>query len=140
MIKLELTGIDKVLKDFDNKSAQLVKEVDTEMAAYCFKVNDIQKTLVPVDKGLLRSSLQVKKEGTLDYNIRSTGLGSSYAPYQEFGTGGLVSIPAGLEDEARQFKGAGIRKVNMKAQPFFYAPAYELWGKFIEKVKDILKR
>ena len=140
MITLELKGFDNVLKSLSDKEKALTKEVDAEMAAFCFDVNKIQKTLVPVDKGFLRSSLKVRKESVLNYNIVSEGQGSQYAPYQEFGTGGLVNVPVGLEDEAIIWKGAGIRKVNMRAQPFFYAPAFELWVKFVEKVKDIMKQ
>ena len=42
-----------------------------------------------------------------------------YAPYVEFGTGRYVSVPAGYEAFARQFKGRGIRNNNMRPQPFF---------------------
>ncbi|TVR41894.1 MAG: hypothetical protein EA392_00925 [Cryomorphaceae bacterium] len=47
-----------------------------------------------------------------------------YTPYQEFGTGSLVSVPPGFEAMAMQFKGAGIKEVNITPQPHF-APAIE---------------
>jgi len=63
--------------------------------------------------------------------------GVNYAPYIEFGTGGLVSIPAGLEEEAIVFKGAGLRKINMRAQPFFFRPAFEEFKKMVERLKKL---
>lgn len=56
-----------------------------------------------------------------------------YAPYVEFGTGSTVSIPTGYEDYAAQFKGAGIKKVNLPARPFLF-PAY------FRNTKEMLKR
>jgi hypothetical protein len=61
-----------------------------------------------------------------------------YAPYVEFGTGKMVEVPEGLEDFAWQFKGRGVREVNLKARPFLF-PAWEISRmKFIENVKKIL--
>ena len=46
-------------------------------------------------------------------------VGQKYAPYMEFGTGGLVDVPSGLEDYAIQFKGQGIKTRSIYRQPFF---------------------
>jgi len=47
-------------------------------------------------------------------------VGAHYAPYVDFGTGSQIQIPSDWKDVAIQFKGAGIREVNNKPQPFFY--------------------
>lgn len=47
-----------------------------------------------------------------------------YAPYVEFGTGGLVDVPEGLEDYAIQFIGKGIRQVNLPPRPFLMPNYY----------------
>lgn len=57
---------------------------------------------------------------------------ANYAPYQEFGTGNRVRVPAGYETFAWQFKGRGIRKVNMSPQPYFI-DAYEMAQKRLIK-------
>ncbi len=49
-----------------------------------------------------------------------------------------MTIPAGLEEVAAQFKGAGIRRVNMHAQPFFFWPAFQEWAKMIERIKKMI--
>jgi phage gpG-like protein len=63
----------------------------------------------------------------------------SYAPYVEFGTGTKVNVPKGLEDYASQFKGKGIKQVNLSARPFLF-PAVEKNSKtFFERVKKLLE-
>src|SRR5690606_20734513 len=64
----------------------------------------------PVDTGFLKNSSysEVKDlEGVVGFSIK-------YAPYIEFGTGGLVDVPAGLEDYADDFRGGKVKKVNIK--------------------------
>lgn len=55
--------------------------------------------------------------------ITRSGTNVEYSPYVEFGTGTMVDVPAGLEDYAAQFKGKGLRKVNLPARPFLF-PAF----------------
>jgi len=105
MININLVGGDKLRKALKAKEAALTKKVDAEMQRSMVEINAQQKALAPVDFGLLRSSLKFTKTAPLEYEIVSSGAGSEYAPYQEFGTGGLVSIPKGLENEAAKYKG-----------------------------------
>ena len=63
---------------------------------------------------------------------------TTYAPYIEFGTGASVEIPSELQDEAMQFKGMGVRKVNMRAQPFFFWPYFMERSKLITRIKTLL--
>jgi HK97 gp10 family phage protein len=139
MITVSLKGIEGLQAAINKKEKALIVGVDSEMAGSIATINAQQKRMAPVDSGLLRSSLNQVKIAPLDYSILSIGPGSSYAPYQEFGTGGLVSIPEGLEEEAAQFKGAGIRKVNMKAQPFFFPPLFMEKPKLIKRILELLK-
>lgn len=76
-------------------------------------------TLAPVDLGILKNSINGEVEG-LNGII---GTPVKYAPYMEFGTGGLVDVPEGLEDYAMKFKGAGIKQVNIPPRPFL-TPAF----------------
>jgi hypothetical protein len=48
------------------------------------------------------------------------GFNKHYSPYIEFGTGTNVDVPAGFEDYAMQFKGDGVRQVNIKPMPYFH--------------------
>jgi len=84
----------------------------------------------PVNYGFLRASIGRSYErGSLQATISAGGQGRgvnvNYAPYVEFGTGNRVVVPDDVKDYAIQFKGAGIRKVNNRAQPYFF-PAVRL--------------
>lgn len=140
MIKLSLVNLKGLEKQLKEKDKQLTKVLDAEIKAAVLNINNKQKSLAPVDFGVLRSSLKWSKESPLNYEIASVGAGSSYAPYVEFGTGGEVEVPKGLEDFAIRYKGKGIRKVNMRPQPFFFQPAFEEWNKFKRKLKEMLKK
>ena len=74
--------------------------------------------------------------GSLRQSISFSGKGKQvvvvadkkYAPYVEFGTGGKVKLDDMLElgipsSYAMQFKGKGIREVNLPARPFFFSSA-----------------
>ena len=50
---------------------------------------------------------------------------AEYGPYQEFGTGDMVTAPSDVAQYAMTFKGRGIRKVNMRAQPYLF-PAFRI--------------
>jgi HK97 gp10 family phage protein len=72
------------------------------------------------------------------YSVK-IGTALHYAPYVEFGTGTMVSVPTGLEDFAMQFKGAGIKDVNLPARPFL-VPAFESnIEPFIEALEKMIK-
>jgi len=91
------------------------------------------KQLSPVDLGKLRQSI--------NYSKTSNGLGAmvsvnvSYAAYQEFGTGGLVNIPAELRELAEYYKGKGIKKINLRPQPYLYPAFVEGRKQLIEQLK-----
>jgi HK97 gp10 family phage protein len=140
MIKVSLSGIKGLEKALKGKSEALTKAVDMEIKASVIEINQQQKSLAPVDFGALRSSLKWAKTAPMTFEIVSSGAGSSYAPYQEFGTGGLVSVPQGLESEAALYRGKGERQVNMKAQPFFFAPAFAEWNKLKKRIENMLKK
>jgi hypothetical protein len=132
MISLKMSVLEGIKKAIATKNKALIEGVDNEMASFCSEVNAIQVTRAPIDTNKLRTSINTERQAPLNYLMESGGMGAEYAPYIEFGTGGLVDIPANLSTEASKFKGNGIRRVNMKAQPFFFAP-------FFEKKKDLVK-
>jgi hypothetical protein len=82
-----------------------------------------------IGSGFLRRSVGYKIDGAMSALIWAGGAGSGinvkYAPYVEFGTGTRVSVPGDVKEYAIQYKGAGLRKVNNRAQPYFF-PALRL--------------
>lgn len=134
--ELQLSGVKELEKVFMRKEKNLTKGLDREMTATTLMINAKQKRYTPVDTGRLRQGNVADVSKFLDKRLDNI---VRYAPYIEFGTGGLVEVPTGLEDIAIQFKGKGIRKVNIAPQPFFYRAYFEERAKFIERVKKLLK-
>ena len=141
MIKVSLSGTKALNAAIKKLDVNLTKGVDVEMQATIANINAEQKSLAPVDFGLLRSSLEIVPNlPPLHKAVASSGPGSSYAPYQEFGTGGMASIPAGLEAEAALYQKYNGNIRNMKAKPFFYAPAFREWKELIKRIEIMLKK
>ena len=116
-------------------SADNTKKCERIILATC---NDIVRRAIrfaPVNKqvgqgGFLRASIGTDANGgRMSAEVWAGGTGKGinvkYAPYVEFGTGSQVVVPDGLKDYAIQFKGRGKRKVNNRAQPYFF-PAIKL--------------
>ena len=136
MIRLKVKNIENVeaaLRKYGNKAKKEFADVVFDEAT---KMAEVAKLKAPKDFGTLHLSINWEKVDDLDYNV---GTRMPYAPFQEFGTGGLVNIPLGWEEMAIRFKGKGIRQVNLTPQPFMY-PAY-LEGKktFKKQLKLVLK-
>lgn len=113
--------------EFSDKIAKFVDDwaVDVENEAV---------SAAPVDLGGLRQSAYREVSDT----SATVGFNAHYAPYVEFGTGGLVDVPAGLEAYAMQFKGDGKRQVNLTPRPYLY-PAWKRHGIILmEKLNKML--
>jgi len=136
MIRVSVVGTDKLLAALQKAEKKLQDGVNREMDAAVMEINAKQIAAAPVDKGILRAGNRYDISRPLNKVLFNK---VEYAPYQEFGTGGLVSIPDGLQDEASIFKGRGIREVNMRPQPFFYRPYFEEIPKLLKAVENILK-
>jgi phage gpG-like protein len=76
------------------------------------------------DTGALKQSITPEISG----KTVSVVANKKYAPYIEFGTGATVNIDDMLQlgipsSYAMQFKGKGIRQVNLPARPFLFSSA-----------------
>lgn len=129
---LELTGIKskKILAKEINSTAQSIR-TDSIL-----NIN----TQGLVDTGTLKNSAKVEGKATSSNLNVGVGVFAKYAPYLEFGTGTKVDVPAGLENYAIQFKGKGIKQINITAKPFFFPAVFKNRAKFIENVKNALRK
>jgi HK97 gp10 family phage protein len=122
------------LKDLEKKLSKLSKATEettaNEINASALTIQRNAKRNVVVDNGFLRNSIALEPISKLTYSVEAK---AKYAPYVEFGTGGLVEIPSGYEQYAAIFKGKGIRKVNLRARPFLI-PAFE------NEIPQLMKR
>ena len=99
----------KYKEEYIELLTEAVQNIETEAAASA-----------PVDLGILKSSIN----GEVDGLNGVIGTNVKYAPFMEFGTGGLVNVPVGLEDYAAKFKKSGVKQVNIPPHPYLI-PAFK---------------
>ena len=117
-----ISGLDSVLFNLNNASALYQDKIKVAVATVTNDILNEAKANIPTEyNSLLKSGLAEPTDNGLGGKVTFSII---YAPYVEFGTGGLVVVPTGWEDFAWQFKGAGIRVVNLKATPYLL-PAFE---------------
>lgn len=119
-----------IFNDFGKRTE---KELITELRKSADRIEAGYKSGVPIDTGALKASIntQESEKGL----VQMIGSNKEYAPYVEFGTGALVEVPEGLGEYAIQFKGAGIKEVNLPARPALYPVAMVEFVKLVDKLK-----
>jgi HK97 gp10 family phage protein len=138
-ISFRIEGLDALIKRIGKLAPEIAKEVAMEVNASALAIQSKARRDVVVDNGILRNSIQLKEVNTGDKIMYTVGSRLRYAPYVEFGTGGTVSVPAGYEDFAIQFKGKGIRKVNLRPRPYLI-PAFESEIPILRKnIQNVIK-
>lgn len=128
----KIKGLDKLLKDLDKFGKDAVVVVDAEMEAVALDMVKIAKASARFDTGKLKQSIRHDKRKVLYHVVEAGGDLAPYAPYHEFGTGGLVQVPKEFEEDAALARGKGIRMVNIMPQPFMH-PAYLVGQKELPK-------
>lgn len=125
MIKVEVIGINAALKNIDGRIEgmnEAVQDAITSAIDDIYQEADAKISSI-TNLGGLKAGLfkDVKYEG--EVTTGEVEVRKNYAAYVEFGTGTLVDVPEGLEEYAIQYKGKGIKQVNLPARPFLY-PAF----------------
>ena len=123
-IKIDQNDLLKLKNKLDKMRAFESKTLSNELGKTGLEIVRLAKRAAPVDKGALKQSISTQRSGK-SVNIVAA---ANYAPYVEFGTGGSVDLTdmtqLGIpESYAAQFKGKGIRDVNLPARPFFFSSA-----------------
>ena len=129
-ITAKIDGIKAIQDKLNELSKESQQGLANEINNSALNIQRNAKRNVVVDNGFLRGSIALEPISKLTYTVEAK---AKYAPYVEFGTGGLVDIPSGYEQYAAIFKGKGIRKVNLRARPFLI-PAFE------NEIPQLMKR
>ena len=124
----------KKLKAFDRRI------LATEIAKTGAEISRLAKRSAPKDTGALQQSISFGARGKQVQVVAD----KIYAPYVEFGTGGMVKLDDMLElgipsSYAMQFKGKGIREVNLPARPFFFSSARVGFKNLYKRVDNRLR-
>ena len=133
---VNLSGIKEIELALKKIDKQLTQDLSDEINSSALTIASSAKRLAPVDMGFLRNSIGIESSVSgLTYEVEAK---AKYAAYIEFGTGGLVDVPAGYEDLAILFKGKGIRKVNIRPQAFLIPSFESEKPKLITRIKKLL--
>jgi HK97 gp10 family phage protein len=148
---ISIKGLDKELKKLGDDAEDIKEEIDFEIKESCVRIlKDSQnfltdakadangKEYVGVDNGFLRASATPPKQvKPLQYEIVYQ---SSYAAFVEFGTGNLFApVEEDWVDVARQFKGKGIKQINLPPRPFLRPAVQKNEGILIQNINNVLK-
>lgn len=118
----EIKGMDKLLKQLKALDSELPEKIDKVIAANGSEIARNAKRFAPFNFGTLRKSIRRRKVEDMEHKVT---VGVPYGAYMEFGTGGLVNVPEELKDVAIQFKGRGVKRINIRPRPFLW-PAFVL--------------
>lgn len=135
MAKESIKGIDKTIKELRKYGKEVEKLIDDKTAEIALQIELDAKNIAPKDQGKLAQSIHVVKVKDSSYKIVA---GVKYAPYVEFGTGGLVNVPKDWGNYPIRFKGKGIRQVNIRPQPYMYPSWMKGKKDYLDKLKKLL--
>jgi HK97 gp10 family phage protein len=136
--KQSLNAFYKYLKNLEDDVADYVRaEVEDSMLA----IESEAANKVRVDTGALKNSIQSTPIKISKNQITGgVEVGAAYAPYVEFGTGTSVKVPSELTDFAAEFKGDGVKEVNLPARPFFYPEVFKQRTELPKNIERTLKK
>ena len=132
----QLADIQKAIVEIKQKAK---KELSSELATTAAMIARDAKRTAPIDTGNLRKTIGWERAGISSVRIFAK---APYSPYIEFGTGRSVSLKyltdLGIsETYASQFKGKGIKDINLSARPYFFPAVkvnFDLLYKRLEKI------
>lgn len=140
-IKIDQSDLSKLKKKLDNLRAFESQKLSNELGKTALDISRMAKQTAPVDSGTLKQSIKAERKGKTVEVIA----GANYAPYVEFGTGGSVDLNDMLQlgipaSYAAQFKGKGIRDVNLPARPFFFSSARIGFKNLLNRLNGEIKK
>ena len=140
-IKINQSDLNKLKNKLDKMRAFESKTLSNELGKTGMEIVRLAKRSAPVDKGSLKQSISTQRSGK-SINVVAA---ANYAPYVEFGTGGSVDLTDMIElgippSYAAQFKGKGIREVNLPARPFFFSSARIGFKNLLNRLNGEIKK
>jgi HK97 gp10 family phage protein len=140
-LKIDQSDLNKLKNKLDKMRTFESKTLSNELGKTGSEIVRLAKRSAPVDKGSLKQSISAQRSGK-SINVVAA---ANYAPYVEFGTGGSVNLTDMIElgippSYAAQFKGKGIREVNLPARPFFFSSARIGFKNLLNRLNGEIKK
>jgi HK97 gp10 family phage protein len=137
---MEIKGLNTVLSNLRKYGQEAEKDIEAVTEQVARNIEKYAKQNAATDLGKLGQSIQAVKDTPLNWAIEAGGVLAPYAPFVEFGTGGLVEVPTELQEQAIKFKGQGIKKINLRARPFLYPALLRGRAEYLDKLKKVLSK
>lgn len=140
-LKIDQSDLSKLKNKLDKMRAFESKTLSNELGKTGLEIVRLAKRSAPVDNGALKQSISAQRSGK-SINVVAA---AHYAPYVEFGTGGRVDLTdmtqLGIPPSyAAQFKGKGIRDINLPARPFFFSSARIGFKNLLNRLNGEIKK
>lgn len=143
---MAVRGVNNAISQIRRLGREAILQMEAETESVARGIELQSKNLAPTDLGKLGQSIRVVKSikngsrHNLNWKVVAGGTLAPYAPFVEFGTGAMVSVPEEWKEIAIKFKGAGIKQVNLRARPYLYPAFKEGERKYLERLKAIIRR
>jgi len=137
---MQLKGINSVIADLRKYGKEAEKDIEGVTELVARNIEKYAKQSAPANFGKLGQSIKAVQESPLNWTIEAGGVIAPYAPFVEFGTGGLVNVPTELKEQAIKFKGRGIKQINLRARPFLYPALIRGREEYLTKLKKVLDK
>lgn len=127
-----------MLNQYKNTVNEVSAQMDQEIAAHGELMATSAKNMCPVDTGRLRSSISLKKEQFMSYELVAQ---TDYAAYVEFGTGKyFVSNGEPWDSVASKYKGRGLKQVNLLSRPYMRPSILAYMPSLTKAIMDLIKQ
>lgn len=136
-ITIQISGLKELQKKLKQLPQDLIDDVDMVMANGANDYVNRAASAAPVDTGILKRSIKQKKLAPMQYEVVSA---ANYSAYVEFGTRSRVSVPAGLEAYAAQFKRGNSKVGGCPAQPFFFPQREPIKQQINKDLKQVVSK
>jgi HK97 gp10 family phage protein len=137
---MQVKGINSVISNIRKFGKEAEKDIESVTEQVARNIEKYAKQTAPANLGKLGQSIKAVKEKSLLWSIEAGGILAPYAPFIEFGTGGLVDVPTELKEVAIKFKGKGIKQINLRARPYLYPSLLRGRVEYLDKLKKVLDK
>lgn len=137
---MQVKGVNEVISKLRQYGKEAERDIEGVTELVARNIEKESKILAPTDLGKLGQSIQAVKQNPTNWTIEAGGAIAPYAPFVEFGTGGLVVVPQELKELAIKFKGKGVKKINLRARPYLYPALLKGRAEYLDKLKKVLSK
>lgn len=138
---MKIKGLNTVISDLRRYGKEAEKDIAGVTQQAARNIEKYAKQEAPNNLGDLGQSINAVEQNPLNWKVIANNSGlAPYAPFVEFGTGGLVDVPQELQEQAIKFKGKGIKQINLRPRPYLYPAFLRGSAEYVEKLKKVLDK